>query len=60
MSMTSAGAKRLREVRPEGVPPSASFQSQQADGQRFLVKVPAAQSERQRIHVLLNWTSQVK
>ncbi len=31
-----------------------------ADGQRFLVKVPAAQSERQRIHVLLTWTSRVK
>ena len=28
-----------------------------ADGQRFLVKVAAGQSQRQRIHVLLNWTS---
>ena len=27
-----------------------------ADGQRFLVKVAAGQSKRQRIHVLLNWT----
>jgi Tol biopolymer transport system component len=27
------------------------------DGQRFLVKVPETPNERQRIHVLLNWTS---
>ena len=27
-----------------------------ADGQRFLVKLAAGQSKRQRIHVLLNWT----
>jgi hypothetical protein len=28
-----------------------------ADGQRFLVKRPAAKDERQKIHVLLNWPS---
>jgi Tol biopolymer transport system component len=28
-----------------------------ADGQRFLVKVPAQGSTRERIHVVLNWTS---
>jgi len=28
-----------------------------ADGQRFLVKSPVKQDEKQRIHVLLNWPS---